>query len=130
MQDLLISAYLDIKCGIVTGVSHIFKYLADYRIRRCLVPFKRPTFSKYHEGGQDNGNLYFSKIFQRFPKCIFFLPKEQLDGILMIIESYLNKKNKIKYENLARSKFEGKIFCIKYFAKNFQNQDSPKFAGD
>ena len=55
------------------------------------------------------------------------MPKEQLEGCLIITASNLNRKNK-KIEDLVQSKFEGIIIYIKFLLNiNFKEQDSPKF---
>ena len=51
-------------------------------------PLKWPTFSKIHEGTRQRLFLFFLN-FSKFP---YFLPKEQLDGILIIMALYLNRK--------------------------------------
>ena len=65
-------------------------------------PPKRPTFSQIREG-LDNSE-FFSIMFQNF---ITLLPKEQLEGCLIITASNLNRK---KINGLVHSKFEGIIF--------------------
>ena len=50
-------------------------YYDNYRIRRCLVPPKRPTLAQIREGGQDNGDFLFFKIFQNFLKFYNFYTK-------------------------------------------------------
>ena len=51
-----------------------------YRIRRCLVPPKRPTFPKIREEGLDNGDFLFLKIFQNFLKFYNFYTKSATGG--------------------------------------------------
>ena len=66
-------------------------FLIDYllHIRRCLVSLSDRHFPKFMRG-EDNDDFYFSKIFKNFSN---FLPKEQLEGILIIMALHLNRKN-------------------------------------
>ena len=52
-----------------------------YRIRRCLVPPKRPTIAQIREGGLDNGDFLFLKIFQNFLKFYNFCTKSATGGL-------------------------------------------------
>ena len=56
-------------------------------------PSLRPTFSKFMRG-RDNGDFYFPKFYNILQLFTTFLPKEQLEGCLIISASYLNRKNK------------------------------------
>ena len=55
--------------------------LIKYRIRRCLVPPKRLTFAQNREGGLDNGDFLFLKIFQIFLKFYNFYTKSAIGGL-------------------------------------------------
>ena len=90
-----------------------------YRIRRCLVPLKRPTFYQIHEEGTRQRWFLCIKIFQNFTT---FLSKVQLEGCFIITASYLNRKNKRKKRRFSsklvlRHIFFSKKFLLKIFSK-------------
>ena len=85
------------------------KYKIFYCIQHCLVPQNDQHFSKFMRR-LNNCDFYFSKILQLFT---ILLQKDQLEGCLIIIASYLKRKKDIIY-----CKLEGIIFYIKFFVKN------------
>ena len=112
--------FLQLRFQIFTHMLHQI----HYRIRRCLVPPKRPWLCQTRRGGLDKGDLYFPKFtFKKFWKKIW------VNQIFKICYEYINNNSCINLDDGNRIRIVWscssnaiKIHNVSYIPlKNFGN---------